>query len=114
MIANARHDQVRERAFDDLRRYEVVMEGHFDYGNGFHSNLYLNPHQLFQFPSTIWRVAQDLIDVMPSDVLEKTEIVAGPATISVFNCTSLGITSSRSWASRQIVDGWRNNWCALR
>ncbi len=57
MIANARHDQVRERAFEDLRRYEVVMEGHFDYGNGFHGRLYLNPHQLFQHrrPSGAWR-----------------------------------------------------------
>ena len=79
-FANARHDQVRSRAFDDLRRFEVVMEGHFDYGNGYHGRLYLNPHQLFQHPSTIWRVAQDLIDVMPSQFLEKTEIVAGPAT----------------------------------
>src|SRR3954469_9994577 len=76
--ANARHDQVRTRAFDDMRRFEVVMEGHFDYGNGFHGKLYLNPHQLFQFPSTIWRVAQDLIDVMRSEFLEQTEIVAGP------------------------------------
>jgi len=78
--SNARHDDVRARALDDLRRFEVVMEGHFDYGNGFHGKLYLNPHQLFQFPSTIWRVAQDLIDVMPSESLEKTAIVAGPAT----------------------------------
>ena len=46
------------------------MEGHFDYGNGFHGKLYLNPHQLFQFPSTIWRVAQDLIDVMPADFVD--------------------------------------------
>jgi orotate phosphoribosyltransferase len=75
-----RHDDVRARAFEELRRFEVVMEGHLDYGNGFHGRLYLNPHQLLQFPSTIWRVAQDLIDVMPSDFVEKTEIVAGPAT----------------------------------
>lgn len=65
---------------EDLRRFEVVMDGHFDYGNGFHGKLYLNPHQLFQHPATIWRVAQDLIDVMPSDFLEQTQIVAGPAT----------------------------------
>ena len=31
--SNARHDDVRARAFEDLRRFEVVMEGHFDYGN---------------------------------------------------------------------------------
>lgn len=80
MVTNARHDAVRARALDDMRRFEVVMDGHFDYGNGFHGKLYLNPHQLFQSPSTIWRVAQDLIDVMPSEFQEKTEIVAGPAT----------------------------------
>ena len=79
-LGNARHDEVRARAFDDLRRHEVVMDGHFDYGNGFHGKLYLNPHQLFQHPSTIWRVAQDLLDVMPSEFLEQTQIVAGPAT----------------------------------
>ena len=77
---NARHDQVRIRAFEDLRRFEVVMEGHFDYGNGFHGKLYLNPHQLLQHPSTIWRVAQDLIDVTPAEFIDTTEIVAGPAT----------------------------------
>ena len=80
MVTNARHDAVRARALDDMRRFEVVMEGHFDYGNGFHGKLYLNPHQLFQWPSTIWRVAQDLIDVMPSAFVENAEVVAGPAT----------------------------------
>lgn len=77
---NARHDEVRARALEDMRRFEVVMDGHFDYGNGFHGKLYLNPHQLFQWPSTIWRVAQDLIDVMPVDFVETAEVVAGPAT----------------------------------
>jgi orotate phosphoribosyltransferase len=78
--ANARHEQVRARALEDMRRFEVVMEGHFDYGNGFHGKLYLNPHQLFQWPSTIWRVAQDLIDVMPVQFIDSTEVVAGPST----------------------------------
>ena len=77
---NARHEQVRARAFEELRRYEVVMDGHFDYGNGFHGKLYLNPHQMFQHPSTIWRVAQDLIDVMPAGFVERAQVVAGPAT----------------------------------
>ena len=63
-----------------MRRFEVVMDGHFDYGNGFHGKLYLNPHKLLQWPSTIWRVAQDLIDVMPADFIEQTQVVAGPAT----------------------------------
>ena len=80
LLTNARHEQVRARALEDMRRFEVVMQGHFDYGNGFHGKLYLNPHQLFQWPSTIWRVAQDLIDVMPVEFIDTTEVVAGPAT----------------------------------
>src|SRR5438105_4599480 len=57
-----------------------MLDGHFDYGNGYHGRLYLNPHQLFRHPSTIWRFAQDLIDLIPSDLLQRTEVVAGPAT----------------------------------
>ena len=72
--------EVRERAEEDLRRFKVVMEGHFDYGNGFHGRLYLNPHQLFRSPATIWRVAQDLIDLTPPSLLHDAEVVAGPAT----------------------------------
>ncbi len=43
-----------------------MRDGHFDYGNGFHGRVYLNPHQLFRHPSTIWRLAQDLLDVLPA------------------------------------------------
>lgn len=77
---DTRRDDIRARALADLRRFEVVMEGHFDYGNGFHGRLYLNPHQLFRHPSTIWRVAQDLIDVLPPGVTDRVTVVAGPAT----------------------------------
>ena len=55
-----------------------MRNGHFDYGNGFHGRVYLNAHQLFRQPSTIWRLAQDLLDVLPGDLLEQTEVVAGP------------------------------------
>ncbi len=75
-----RHDDIRRRALQDLRRFEVVMEGHFDYANGYHGRLYLNPHQLLRYPSTIWRVAQDLIDVLPAGVTDAVSVVAGPAT----------------------------------
>ena len=57
-----------------------MLDGHFDYGNGYHGAAYLNPHQLFLHPSTIWRFAQDLLDLLPSDVLQQTDVVAGPAT----------------------------------
>jgi len=73
--------QTREKALEDLRQSEVLMiDGHFDYGNGYHGRVYLNPHQLFRHPSTIWRFAQDLIDLLPGDLVERTEVVAGPVT----------------------------------
>src|SRR5215467_8596845 len=74
-----RTDDLRRQALRQLEQFEVLMRnGHFDYGNGYHCLVYLNPHQLFRHPSTIWRLAQDLLDVLPGDLLEKTEVVAGP------------------------------------
>jgi len=76
-----RRDEVRLQARKELERSGVLLlNGHFDYGNGFHGRVYLNPHQLFRHPSTIWRLAQDLLDVVPSELLDRTEVVAGPAT----------------------------------
>jgi len=76
-----KRDELREKALKDLQQSEVLMlDGHFDYDNGFHGRVYINPHQLFRHPSTIWRFAQDLIDLLPSELLQRTEVVAGPAT----------------------------------
>lgn len=76
-----RRDDVRQQARKDLERSGVLLlNGHFDYGNGFHGRVYLNPHQLFRHPSTIWRLAQGLLDLVPSDLLGRTEVVAGPVT----------------------------------
>ena len=76
-----RRVEIRDKALRDLQDSEVLMiNGHFDYGNGYHGRVYLNPHQLFRHPSTIWRFAQDLIDVLPGDLVQRTEVVAGPAT----------------------------------
>jgi orotate phosphoribosyltransferase len=77
----AKTEERRAKALKDLQQAGILMlEGHFDYGNGYHGSVYLNPHQLFRRPSTIWRFAQDLIDLLPSDLVQKTEVVAGPAT----------------------------------
>lgn len=77
----ARHEEVREKALKELQRFEVLLvDGHFDYGNGYHGQVYLDPHQLFQQPSLIWRLAQDLIELIPGGMVHDTEVVAGPAT----------------------------------
>jgi len=76
-----RRADVRANAMKDLQHSGVLMlGGHFDYGNGYHGRVYLNPHQLFRRPSTIWRFAQDLLDVLPAELLQSTEVVAGPVT----------------------------------
>ncbi len=76
-----RQVEVRQQALKKLQEFEVLMSnGHFDYGNGYHGRVYLNPHQLFRHPSTIWRLAQDLLDILPEDLLTRTEVVAGPST----------------------------------
>ena len=70
---------LREQALVNLQEYEVLMiDGHFDYGNGYHGRVYLNPHRLFRQPSLIWRFAQDLIAMLPESVTEATDVVAGP------------------------------------
>jgi orotate phosphoribosyltransferase len=77
----SRTDDPRQKALKTLQELEVLMrQGHFDYGNGFHGRVYLNPHQLFRYPSTIWRLAQDLLDVLPAELLARAEVVAGPST----------------------------------
>jgi len=74
-----RRDDIREKALRELQEHEVLMlDGHFDFGNGYHGRVYLNPHQLFRHPSTIWRFAQDLLAVLPPSVVAETEVVAGP------------------------------------
>ncbi len=76
-----KREAIRAKALADLQHSGVLMlNGHFDYGNGYHGKAYLNPHQLFRQPSTIWRFAQDLLDIMPSELLQRVELVAGPAT----------------------------------
>jgi orotate phosphoribosyltransferase len=89
--------ELREKALKDLQQSEVLMiDGHFDYGNGYHGRVYLNPHQLFRHPSTIWRFAQDLIDLMPGDLVRRTEVVAGPVTGgALLSHTIAGLLDSR-------------------
>ena len=74
-----RRDQLRQTTLTNLREHDVLMlDGHFDYGNGYHGAVYLNPHRIFRQPSLIWRFAQDLIELLPDTIVSETEVVAGP------------------------------------
>ncbi len=97
-----RREEIREKALKDLQEYEVLMlNGHFDFANGYHGRLYINPHRLFRYPSTIWRFAQDLLDVLPDAIIRETEVVTGPATGGALLAhTVAGLLDSRQHVSR--------------
>ncbi len=97
-----RRDEIREKALRDLQQFEVLMiNGHFDFGNGYHGRVYLNPHQLFRHPSTIWRFAQDLLDVLPGSILDDADVVAGPLTGGALLAhTMAGLLDSRRHLTR--------------
>jgi orotate phosphoribosyltransferase len=97
-----RREEIREKALEDLQRHEVLMlNGHFDFGNGYHGRLYLNPHQLFRHPSTIWRFAEDLLDVVPKSIVDQVEVVAGPVMGGALLAhTMAGLLDSRQPLSR--------------
>jgi orotate phosphoribosyltransferase len=74
-----RREELRRSALRNLREQGVLMlDGHFDYGNGYHGRVYLNAHRIFRQPSLIWRLAQDLIEILPEHIVEQTDVVAGP------------------------------------
>ena len=79
-MTTQRIDDVRKRAQRILQGANVLIEGHFDFGNGYHGRTYLNPHMLFCQPSTIWQLAQDLLDVLPYEISTQVQAVVGPAT----------------------------------
>lgn len=73
--------QIRTHARAQMEEAGVLSaNGHFDYGNGYHASSYLDVLRLLETPSLVWRVAQDLVDVIPSNLTARAEIVAGPDT----------------------------------
>src|SRR4030095_1703263 len=111
-----RKDEIREKALKDLQQFQVLMlDGHFDFGNGYHGRLYLNPHQLFRYPSTIWRFAQDLIDMLPASVLDETEVAAArasggpllPHTVAGLLASRRAISGSPTIFAPFMVDAYR-------
>ena len=98
----SKRDEIRDKALTELQKHHVLMlDGHFDFGNGYHGRVYLNPHQLFCQPSIIWRFAQDLLDLLPAELLNQTDVVAGPVTGGALLAhTVAGLLDSRRALSR--------------
>ncbi len=79
-MTTTRIEDVRKRALKDLQQSDVLLNGHFDYGNGYHGRVYVNPHMLLRHPSTIWRLAQDILDILPFELSTQVNAVVGPVT----------------------------------
>ena len=92
-----RHDDFRRQTMTNLQEHQVLMvDGHFDYGNGYHGRVYLNPHRIFRHPSLIWRITQDVIDILPEQIVGTTEVVAGPVMGgALFAHTLAGLLDAR-------------------
>ena len=56
------------------------MEGHFDYGNGYHGRLYLNPHQLFRYPVDDLARGAGSHRRAAAGIADAVTVVAGPVT----------------------------------
>lgn len=93
---------LRRQALVNLQENEVLMlDGHFDYGNGYHGRVYLNPHGIFRQPSLIWRLAQDVIDILPGAITDTTDVVAGPVMGgALFAHTIAGLLDGRRSLTR--------------
>ena len=98
----SRRDELRRKALANLQEFEVLIrDGHFDYGNGYHGRVYLNPHRIFRQPSLIWRLGQDLIDILPDAIVSDTDVVAGPVMGGALLAhTMAGLLDSRRSLSR--------------
>ena len=42
----------------------LMIDGHFDYGNGYHGRVYLNPHAIFRQPSTFRNLICSLVTTL--------------------------------------------------
>jgi hypothetical protein len=102
----ARRDAIRDKALTDLQRSEVLtLDGPFGFGNGCHGRVCLTPASAVRSPSTIWRVAQDLLDPLPAELPREPEVVAGPVTGGAC-CPPGGRRSPRrDQAAARVVDG---------
>jgi hypothetical protein len=79
-----RQHEIRRHASQQLETAGVLaLAGHFDYGNGYHGTVSLNVPRLLESPPLTWRLAEDLLDLIPPDLRTRIDTVVGAGTIGV-------------------------------
>lgn len=84
-------DVKQEVLLGQLLELGVVLEGHFDFGNGYHGTTYLTAHPLLDNPFQIMKFAGELQSLLTSDVQEEVDIVVGPITGGALLANDLAI-----------------------
>ena len=74
---------------------DLMLEGHFDFGNGWHGTTYLNAHPLLDDPYRIYQLTEELKGVIPIDIREKVQLVAGPITGGVLLAKDMAVALDR-------------------
>lgn len=78
----------RQEVFDEaLRRINescAVKKGHFAFHQGTryerHGSVFVNPRRLFRFPEMARIIVRAFVDTLPLELLDQSEVIAGPVT----------------------------------
>jgi hypothetical protein len=83
-MSEYREADVRRRARSDLEAAGlIVTAAHVDYGGGYHGTSYLDVPGVLHDAGRAWRLAQDLLDLVPASRRSEIEIVAGAGCAGV-------------------------------
>jgi orotate phosphoribosyltransferase len=84
LLREHKQDAIRQRSWQDLDQSGILMSnGHFDYGHGYHGASYLAVPRLLERPSLVWRLGENLLDLIPSALIAKTQVVSGLGTSGI-------------------------------
>ena len=76
-------DTSRAKLIELLRSSEVILNGHFKFGQGLHERhgrVYVNPRAIFRDYSVSIQASQELLAQIDKEIVDQAEVVAGPVT----------------------------------
>ncbi len=79
MTASERLPQTLDDVLAEFRGCDALLEGHFKLSSGRHSGHYLQCARVLMNPARAARLAQAVVANIPSDVLDRVDIVVSPA-----------------------------------
>ena len=95
-------EAVLSRSREELIELGVLRQGHFQRHDFRHSRWYFDSKPLV-FTGALWHVIQDLATIIPTEILDEIEIVAGAQSVGDTMAEGLiNVISSRSAKVRQV------------